>query len=69
MKTKKEMRNLQMKKRSNPTDKPVEVGNAYEHYGLNEKSKNKDSVPQWMEAVLTTKKESPRIKDFEGIYP
>jgi hypothetical protein len=58
-----------MNKRANPTNNPVEVANAYEHYGLNEKSKNKDAVPTWMEDVLTKKKESPRVSDFEGIYP
>lgn len=58
-----------MNKRANPTNNPVEVANAYEHYGLNEKSKNKDAVPAWMEDVLTKKKETPRVSDFEGIYP
>ena len=57
------------KKRANPTNKPIQISNAFEHYGVNEPSKNKDKIPEWMEKVLTNKKEPPRASDFKGIWP
>lgn len=57
------------KKRSNPTNNPIQISNAFEHYGLNEKSQHRDKVPAWMEDVITKRKESPKASDFKGIWP
>ena len=60
---------MKKKKINNPTDNPVKVVNAYEHYGLNNKSTAKDKTPDWMDKIITEKHEKVDVSKFKNIWP
>ena len=69
MKMKKKVVQKMKKKRANPTNNAVEVSNAYEHYGFNKKDKEKNVIPDWMNDVITKRKEHINPNKFKGLWP
>lgn len=69
MKMKKKVVQKMKKKRANPTNNPVEVSNAYEHYGFNKKNEEKNVIPDWMNDVITKRKEHINPNKFKGLWP
>ena len=58
------------KQRSNPTNNDVQLAESYKYYGLNKKEKAQaQKIPNWMEQVITNKKERVNVKKYEGIWP